>query len=87
MTTTSRKIFAFAVIPSQGCYSSGQTVYTVYRTNDLAAARAKAAKLTAAYRKQLAAHGGSSGGYRAVQWNQPGNVIQFGHHADRYATV
>ena len=81
------KVYAFAVIPSQGCYGSDSKVRAAYRTNDRERAIAKAKSLTAAYQRDMRSVGGSSGGYRAIEWGQEGNYLGYGHEADRVPSL
>ena len=72
----------FAIVPTAGMYSSGDTVRVARTSNDLAAARKTAARLSSEYRRGMAAHGGSSGGYRVIAWGQADRTIS-GYSLDR----
>lgn len=85
-TTIAAKTYAYAVVPSHGCYGSGSRVQTQYRTNDLAKAKAKAAKLTREYREAMVRYGGSSGGSRVVEWDSSDTTI-LGCDLDRYPSL
>jgi hypothetical protein len=75
------------VIPSQGMYGRGDSVRVAYRTDDLAKAKAKAAKLTREYQDSMRKYGGTSGGYRVVAWDSGDKTISFGHDADRMTSL
>lgn len=79
----SNRTYKYAVIPSQGTYGSDSKVHASYRTDDLSRAQAKAEKLTREYQRGMAPHGGSSGGYRVIAWDQEGTYLGYGHEADR----
>jgi hypothetical protein len=67
-TAATSKTYAFAIVPTQGMYGSGDIVRVARLSNDLDAARKIAKKLTAEYRQAMRPHGGSSGGYRVIVW-------------------
>lgn len=72
-TTATKKVYPFAVIPSSGCTGGGaHNATSVHETAH--AARMAADRLTAEYRRRMAAHGGSSGGYTAVEWGKSRNA-------------
>lgn len=72
----------FAIVPTAGMYSSGDTVRVARTSNDLAAARKTAARLSREYRRGMAVYGGSSGGYRVIPWGQTDRTIS-GYALDR----
>jgi hypothetical protein len=76
------KSYEYAVVPSQGRYGSGDTVYTLYRTDDLDKARRRAAKATREFQDAMRPHGGTSGGYRVVPWGSDADRT-VGHALDR----
>lgn len=57
----------YAVVLSQGCYGSGETVQAISVHASLADARRAATAATARYKRAMARHGGTSGGYRVVE--------------------
>lgn len=73
---------AYAVIPTQGMYQSGDTVHVARTSGSLETARKIAKKLTAEYQAGMQRYGGSSGGYRVIVWGQHNRTIS-GHWADR----
>lgn len=84
--TTTETTLRYAVIPSHGCYGSGSKVHPVSRHRTIEAAEKKAAKATREYQDAMRRHGGSSGGYRVVEWPH-GEQWVWGHDADRMETV
>ena len=78
--------YEYAVIPGPGMHGSGDRVRAVYRTDDLARAHRKAEQATSNYRAMMAPHGGSSGGYRVVEW-RGAHKSCMGVDADRMPTV
>lgn len=83
----SNRTYKYAVVPSQGTYGSDSKVYATYRSDDLDRAKAKAAKLTRDYQRDMRPHGGSSGGYRVIAWDQEGVYLGYGHEADRRQSI
>jgi hypothetical protein len=84
MTTATSKIYAFAIVPTAGMYTSGDDVRVARLSNDLDAARKVARELTGSYRRSMSCYGGSSGGYRVIAWGQAGRTIS-GYALDRTA--
>ena len=78
MNTTTR----YAVVPTQGTYSSGDNVRVARISDSLQAARKAAKSLTASYQSGMSKYGGSSGGYRVITWDQAGRTIS-GYWLDR----
>ena len=74
--------FAFAVVPTQGRYDSGDAVRIADTTSDLGTARAIASRLTAEYQRMMKPHGGSNGGYRVIAWGTIDSTID-GYILDR----
>jgi hypothetical protein len=74
----------FAVVPTEGMYSSGDTVRVARTSNSLDAARKVAKKLTAEYQESMSRYGGSSGGYRVIAWGSADRTIS-GYWLDRTA--
>ena len=72
----------FAVVPTQGMYGSGDNVRVARILNSLQAARASAKRMTVSYQSYMSKHGGSSGGYRVIAWDQTGRTIS-GYWLDR----
>lgn len=81
-TTKTTKTYAYAVVPTQGMYGSGDSVRVAHRTDSLEVARKKAASLTRGYQAGMQPHGGSSGGYRVIEWGQDARTIS-GYSLDR----
>lgn len=77
----------YAVVPSQGCYGSGEWVYAASLHADLRTAVARAAAATRSYRAAMARYGGSSGGYRVVETEARTrrDAVWLGHDLDRVA--
>jgi len=65
----------FAVVPTQGMYGSGDNVRVARILGSLQAARASAKRMTVSYQSYMSKHGGSSGGYRVIAWDQTGRTI------------
>jgi hypothetical protein len=79
----------YAVVPSQGCYGSGDRVSAEQVCDTRAAALTLAARLTVRYRARMRRHGGSSGGYRVVE-TEAGSAAEtswLGHALDRTPSV
>lgn len=74
--------FAFAIVPTQGMYGSGDAVRVAETAGDLTAARAIASRLTADYQRMMRPHGGSNGGYRVIAWGTMDSTID-GYILDR----
>jgi hypothetical protein len=72
----------YAVVPTQGTYSSGDNVRVARISNSLQTARKVAKTLTAPYQSGMKPYGGSSGGYRVIAWDQTGRTIS-GYWLDR----
>ena len=79
--------YKYAVIPSQGMYGSGSNVNTLYRTDDLTRAKQRAASMSRAHRDGMKRHGGTSGGYRVIEWGCDGTHVGLGHDADRIRSI
>ena len=81
----------YAIIPSHGCYGSGDCVRSVYSTTDRRRAIRRAATMTREHRRTMQKYGGTSGGYRVVETRErcrAGTVVaEYGHDADRLETV
>ena len=77
-----KNAYAFAVVPTQGRYDSGDAVRIAETADNLNSARAIASKLTTDYQKMMKPHGGSNGGYRVIAWGSMGSTID-GHILDR----
>ena len=77
---------AYAVIPTQGMYQSGDTVHVARRSGSLETARKIARKLTAEYQAGMQRYGGSSGGYRVIAWGTTDRTIS-GYSLDRIANA
>lgn len=77
-----RNALAFAVVPTQGRYSSGDIVRIAETASDLSTARAIASRLTKEYQSMMKPHGGSSGGYRVIAWGSADRTIS-GYSLDR----
>ena len=75
MSTATAKTYAFAIVPTQGRYSSGDNVRVARLSNDLDAARKIARELTNGYRRSMSCYGGSSGGYRVIAWGSSDRTI------------
>ena len=73
---------AYAVVPTQGMYGSGNTVRVARTSGSLATARKVAKRLTAEYQSGMRPYGGSSGGYRVIHWGQDSRIIS-GYDLDR----
>ena len=82
MTTATSKTYAFAIVPTQGMYQSGDSVRVARLSNDLTVARKIARELSAAYRRSMSCYGGSSGGYRVIAWDRSDRTIS-GYPLDR----
>ncbi len=66
------KTYPYAVIRSAGCTGQGSVAVTsVHMTAD--AAKQRAARLTRQHQALMARHGGTSGGYVAVEWGRTRN--------------
>ena len=78
MSTTT----TFAVVPTQGMYASGDNVRVAQISRSLQAASKAAKRLTASYQAGMKPYGGSSGGYRVIEWVQTGRTIS-GYWLDR----
>ena len=74
----------YAVVPTQGMYQSGDSVRVARTSNDLAAARKIACKLSDEYQRGMRPYGGSSGGYRVIAWGTTDRTIS-GYSLDRTA--
>ena len=72
----------FAVVPTQGMYGSGDNVRVARILGSLQAARESAKRMTVSYQSYMSKHGGSSGGYRVIAWDQTGRTIS-GYWLDR----
>ena len=72
----------YAVVPTAGRYSSGDSVRVARTSDNLATARKIAKKLTAEYQDGMRPYGGSSGGYRVIAWGQDDRTIS-GYSLDR----
>jgi len=72
----------FAVVPTQGMYGSGDNVRVARILSSLQAARESAKRMTVSYQSYMSKHGGSSGGYRVIAWDQDGRTIS-GYSLDR----
>lgn len=81
-TATTSKTYAFAIVPTQGRYSSGDNVRVARLSNDLDSARKIARKLSGEYQRGMRPYGGSSGGYRVIAWDQSDRTIS-GYWLDR----
>ncbi|MFO0202476.1 MAG: hypothetical protein ACK528_05035 [Alphaproteobacteria bacterium] len=77
---------AYAIVPSQGMYQSGDTVHVARRSGSLETARKIARKLTAEYQAGMQRYGGSSGGYRVIAWGTTDRTIS-GYSLDRIANA
>jgi len=77
---------AYAVIPTQGMYQSGDTVHVARTSGSLETARKIARKLTAEYQAGMQRYGGSSGGYRVIAWGTTDRTIS-GYSLDRIANA
>ena len=73
---------AYAVVPTQGMYGSGDTVRVARTSGSLARAREVAQRLTRSYRNMMDPYGSSSGGYRVIAWGQTSRTIS-GYDLDR----
>ena len=73
---------AYAVIPTQGMYQSGDTVHVARTSGSLETARKIARKLSDEYQRGMRPYGGSSGGYRVIAWRTTDRTIS-GHSLDR----
>lgn len=74
-TAAAGKTYAFAIVPSQGMYGSGDNVRVARLSNSLDAARKLARELTGAYKRSMSCYGGSSGGYRVIAWDSADRTI------------
>jgi len=72
----------YAVVPTQGTYGSGDNVRVARVCRSLQAARESAKRMTVSYQSYMSKHGGSSGGYRVIAWDQTGRTIS-GYWLDR----
>ncbi|NCU71572.1 MAG: hypothetical protein EBY66_00925 [Candidatus Fonsibacter lacus] len=72
----------YAVVPTQGMYGSGDNVRVAQISRSLQAARSIAKRLTQQYQAGMKPYGGSSGGYRVIEWVQTGRTIS-GYWLDR----
>ena len=72
----------YAVVPTPGTYSSGDSVRVARISQSLQAARKVAKRLAASYQSGMKPYGDSSGGYRVVAWDQTGRTIS-GYSLDR----
>ncbi len=81
-TTATSKTYAFAIVPTQGMYGSGDNVRVARLSNDFDAARKVARELTGAYRRSMSCYGGTSGGYRVISWGSADRTIS-GYSLDR----
>ena len=75
---------AYAIVPSQGRYQSGDTVHVVRTSGSLETARKIARKLTDEYQRMMRRYGGSSGYYRVISWGIADRRID-GYSLDRIA--
>ena len=80
--TATSKTYAFAIVPTQGRYSSGDNVRVARLSNDLDSARKIARKLSGEYQRGMRPYGGSSGGYRVIAWGSTDRTIS-GYWLDR----
>ena len=74
--------FAFAVVPTQGRYDSGDIVRIAETASDLSTAHVIASRLTKEYQSMMKPHGGSNGGYRVIAWGSIDSTID-AHTLDR----
>jgi len=63
-------------------YLSGDYVEVSQISRSLHAARKAAKRLTASYQAGMSRYGGSSGGYRVIEWDRTGRTIS-GYWLDR----
>jgi len=56
----------YAIVPSPGCYGSGDIVRPVTVLSDSKKAKQLAARMTKHHQAEMRQHGGTSGGYRVV---------------------
>lgn len=82
MTTATSKTYAFAIVPTQDMYQSGDSVRVARLSNDLAVARKVARELTGVYRRSMPCYGESGGGYRVIAWGRSDRTIS-GYSLDR----
>lgn len=87
MASTTTKTYVYAVIPTQGCYGNGSNVSPAYCTDDRERATKKAASMTREYQRAMRSRGGSSGGYRVIEWGYDCSYSIPGHIADRVPSV
>ena len=80
--SSTNKTYAFAIVPTQGRYSSGNSVRVTQLSNDLDAARKIAKLFSASYQSGMRPYGGSSGGYRVIAWGSSDRTIS-GYSLDR----
>ena len=80
--SSTTKTYAFAIVPTQGRYSSGDNVRVAQLSNDLDAARKTAKRLSSSYQSGMRPYGGSSGGYRVIAWGSADRTIS-GYSLDR----
>jgi len=81
-TAAAGKTYAFAIVPTQGMYGSGDSVRVARLSNSLDAARKVARELTGSYRRSMSCYGTTSGGYRVIAWGSAGGTIS-GYRLDR----
>ncbi len=79
----------YAVVPTSGRYSAGEHVRAVHVARSVDTARRIAARYTRQHRAALAAHGGTSGGYRIVATTAPTRrtAVWRGHDLDRLPSL
>ena len=82
----SGRTYAYAVVPTQGMYGSGDVVRIAGSSNSLPVARDLARRLTRKYQDDMRPYGGSNGGYRVIAWDRPDRTID-GVFLDRAKTV
>ena len=75
---------AYAVVPTQGMYQSGDSVRVARTSGNLETARKIARKLSDEYQRGMRPYGGSSGGYRVIAWGTTDRTIS-GYSLDRTA--
>jgi len=79
----------YAIVPSHGCYSSESRVRPLRVMNDPERAKRLANRWTVEHRREMAKHGGTSGGFRVVETTARTrrNVSWRGHELDHEPTV
>ncbi len=78
----------YAIVPSQGRYSSGNIVYATQVCRDFEKAKKLARQWTKEYQASMRKHGGTSGGYRVVVTTATNkrSAKWLGHELDRIPT-